>query len=464
MAASWRGVLAERSERRRFAGWLGVGLLIRLAVMPFAVTTDMLAVYWRAHLIAHDGRVFDSYLVNMGAHYVHAAALRILAPLLPRPDAIWTDPWWWSDSFGLSPQVLREFQAAPDVFQTLFVLKLPYLAADLAAGVALVALVRAARPELARRAWAFWMLSPIGIYASFLFGRYEAFPVLCVVLALLAVERDRPWLGALALGVGITMRGYPLLCVPLFALVAVRGPRRQAAWAGLALAPFAAVMVSNRLLAGTVGELATLRDAHTGTTFFAYTLPVDAIGQVSVFFLAVFALYGALAARSFGWWGRGPVAPGELWVWLFALHAAMFGLATFSAHYLAWLTPFVALALARRPQWRGVGWLHAVQVVVVLALADVLGGPTIGVFSPLLPADVTLAAPLYELTLTSPDLATQLAGVLRTASVAVMALLAWPAVAEIVRDSGVRTPDGLAGALEGGAREAVRARAAARTA
>ncbi len=429
-------------DRRRFAGWLGVGVLVRLAVMPFTVTTDMLAVYWRSHLIAYDGALFDRYLVNMGAHYVHAAALRVLAPLLPSPDAVWTDPWWWRDSFGLAPQVLSRFLAAPDVARTLFVLKLPYLAADLAAGAVLVLLVRAARPELARRAWAFWMLSPIGIYASYAFGRYEAFPVLCLVLALLAVERDRPWLGALALGAGITMRGYPLLAVPVFAFVAVAGAGRRVAWAGLALAPFAAVMAGNRLLTGTVGELATLSDAHTGTTYFAFTLPVDGVGQVSLFFLALFVLYGALAARCLGWWGRGPVPPGELWVWLLVLHAAMFGLATFSAHYLMWLTPFLALALARRPRWRGVGWLHLAQVVVVLALADVLGGPTLGVAVPLFGSQVPTVAPLYEATLTAPDSAVQLAGLLRTASVALMGLLAWPALVELARAGARREPAG----------------------
>ncbi|MDQ3974043.1 MAG: hypothetical protein M3276_06880, partial [Actinomycetota bacterium] len=419
--------LRDPAQRWPLLGWLGVGLAVRLLVMPFTVSADLLAVYWRSHLIAHDGQLFSGYLVNMGAHYLHALALRLLDPLLAAPDVLWTDPWWWSDASALAPQVQRAFETQPDSYATLFALKLPYLLADLGAGLLLLALVAACRPALVRRAWAFWMLSPIGLYATYLFGRYEALAVVLVVAALLAVERDRPWLGALLLGVAITVRGYPLLLVPLFALVAVRG-RRQAAWAGLALLPLGATMAANRLLAGSVGELARLRDFETGATFFAYTIPVADRGQIYVFFLFAFAAYGVLAGRSLGWWGSGPVPPSQLWVWLLVFHAGMFALATFSAHYFMWFTPFVALALARRQRWRGVLALHLAQVAAVLVIADALGGPgtLLGLFEPVSAHLVTALPNLREALLASPGLTDQVVGLARTGFVVATALLAWP--------------------------------------
>jgi len=433
---AWPAALGRPTDRRRVLGWLGVGLALRLLVMPFAVTADTLAVYWRSHVIAYDGVLFSDYLVNMGAHYVHAASLRVLGPFLPSPDALWTDPWWWADSSALAPQVLRELFARDDVFATLFVLKLPYLAAELGAGAALLAVVGASRPEAARRAWVFWMLSPIGIYATYLFSRYEAFAVVLVVAALWCVERERPWAGALLLGLAVTMRSYPLLLLPVVGLLAVRGWRRQGLWAAVALAPFAVVLLTNQLFAQDVGEIARLSDFSTGATFFAFTIPVDAEGEVFLFPLAVLVLYGTLAGRVWGWWGEaGRPAPGtgELWVWLFVVHAAMFGLATFSAHYFMWLTPFVAIALARRPEWRAVLPLHLVQVVVVLAMADLAGGPVLGVLAPLAPDLVPTIPSLYEATLGAPETADRLDGLLRTVFVALMALSAWPALVELVR-------------------------------
>ena len=438
----------DHVQRPALLAWLGVGLALRLLLMPFTVSADLLAVYWRSHLIAHEGEVFSSYLVNMGAHYVHAASLRLFGWMLPDPDVIWTDPWWWSDSSALSSQVQLEISTAAWGPQALFALKVPYLLADLAAGLIILAIVATAGAALARRAWIFWMLSPIGLYATYAFGRYEVLAVVLVVAALWAVERERPWWGAILLGIAVTMRGYPLLLVPLFALLSVRGLARQAAWAALCVAPFGLVMATNRLLAGTVGELATLQDFHTGTTFLAYTVPVDGTGQFYVFIAFALAVYGLVAARVWGWFpsagagdpmslpasGRRPVD--DLWVWLLVLHAGMFALATFSAHYFAWFAPFVALALARRPQWRGVLPLHLLQVVVVLAIADTLGGPgtLLGLFEPVDPQLATSLPNLREAFLTSGR-AEEVVGLLRTAFTVLTVLLVWPAVRELAADA-----------------------------
>ncbi|HUG83511.1 MAG TPA: glycosyltransferase 87 family protein, partial [Euzebya sp.] len=433
--------------RPRMLGWLGVGLGVRLLIAPFTVSADMLAVYWRSHLIAYDGTVFGEYLVNMGAHYTHAVSLRLLDPLLPAADVLWTDPWWWSDSAGLAPQIQRMFVDTDGIFGTLLALKLPYLAFDLLAGVLLVALVAGPRADGDRgrtvvrdrgiiRCWAFWMLSPIGLYATYAFGRYEMFAVALVVAALLACERAHPWWGAVLLGLAITMRGYPIVLVPIFGLIVVREPLRRLGWAALSLLPFGLVLWTNTLWAGTTGEFARLREYSTGSTFLAYSLPVDGPGPIYLFGLFAVGLYALLIGRAYGWWGIHPVPLDQLWVWLAVFHGGLFALTTFSAHYFAWFTPFVALALARRPQWRGTLGVHVLQAVAVLALADLLGGPgtTWGLFQPLQPDVVDALPNLREILLTSPDLAVQAAGALRTAFVALMVLWLWPAMAELWRD------------------------------
>ncbi len=429
--------LRDPAQRPRLLGWLGVGLVVRLLIAPFTISADLLAVYWRSHLIAYDGTVFGDYLVNMGAHYTHALSLRVLAPLLPPPDQLWTDPWWWSDSAGLAPQIQRAVSDSPDVFTTLLALKLPYLVADLVTGLLLLAMVAAASPRLVRRTWAFWMLSPIGLYATYAFGRYEVLAIVLVVAALLACERDHPWWGAVLLGIAVTMRGYPILLVPIGALIAVRGVWRQAGWAAVALVPLAVTLVTNRLWGGGVGEFARLRDFDTGSTFLAYTIEVDGPGPIYVFGLFAVAIVVVLAGRQWGWWGPGPVAVADLWVWWLVFHVGMFALGTFSAHYFAWFTPFVALALARRPAWRGLLPLHLAQVVVVLALADLLGGPgtTWGLWQPLQPDVVDALPNLRELLLGDQTLAEQAAGALRTTFIALTAVLAWPALRELARGS-----------------------------
>jgi hypothetical protein len=438
-ARSLPAPLADPAQRGPLLGWLGIGLALRFALMPFTVSADLLAVYWRSHLIAYDGQLFGEYLVNMGAHYAHAASLRLLDWLLPAPHDVWTHPWWWADSFALSPQILRWFSTQPWTYQTLFALKVPYLAADLGAGLILLALLgRMATPSRTRRAWAFWMLSPIGLYASYVFGRYEMLAVVLVLGALLACERERPWLGAILLGLAITMRTYPLLLVPVFGLVVVRRMRLQAAWAAVALVPFGLVMALNQSLAGSVGELERLKDFPPSGELLSLSISVDRPGQVYLFVLFTFLIYGALLGRVHGWWSypQNGVPVEQLWVWLLVFHAGLFAFTTFSAHYFAWFTPFVALALGRRPAWRGTLPLHLLQCTTVLALAQIVhGDPNIlvGLFIPLEP-DLAHALPnLQELFLGSPRLGLQVAGILRAGFLALTVLFAMPAVAELAR-------------------------------
>jgi hypothetical protein len=407
--------------------------------MPFTVSADLLAVYWRSHLMAYDGRLFGEYLVNMGAHYVHAASLRLLGWLLPAPHEVWIHPWWWADSFALSPQILRWFSTQPWTHQTLFALKVPYLAADLGAGLILLALLgRTATPRTTRRAWAFWMLSPIGLYASYVFGRYEMFAVVLVLGALLACERERPWTGAILLGLAVTMRAYPLLLIPVFALIVMRRLHLQVAWAAVALVPFGLVMAWNRLLAGSFGELQRLKDFPPSGTFLSLSIPVHRPGQVYVFVLFALLVYGVLIGRTYRWWvsPKGAVPVAQLWIWLLVFHAGLFAFTAFSAHYFAWFTPFVALALGRRPAWKGTLPLHLLQCAVVLALAQIIHGDPnvfVGLFIPL-QADLAHALPnLQELFFGSPQLGVQVAGVLRTGFVAITVLFAVPAVAELAR-------------------------------
>lgn len=355
--------------------WTAVGIAVRLLLLPVGISTDTLAVYWRAHLIAFHGAVFDGYLVNMGAHGLHALWLVLVQPVLGAAEALWTHPWWWADPNALAQHHMEIFLARPDVLRAITLLKLPYVAAELAAGWLLWLLLRDSASEQARRrAWIFWMLSPAALYATLVFGRYEAFPVLAVVAALLLAERGRPLWAAVVLGAGMTLRAYPILLVPFFALTLYRGLPRQIAWSGLAVAPFAASMALNRLVGGNFGELAAVGDFNFGGNWFAFGLQPERGGPGLYWFVVIagaLALY--LLGRDRGWWGSAPVPARDLWRWLVLAHLGMFAFSQFSAHYLMWLTPAIALLLGRTTR-RGVTELHLVQVLASFAAIALLFG------------------------------------------------------------------------------------------
>jgi hypothetical protein len=456
MALRWLPVpLRDASIRPPFLRWAAIGAVIRLLLLPVGVSSDTLAVYWRAHLIAFHADVYDAYLVNMGAHGLHALWLRIVQPLIGPADELWTHPWWWAEPFSLIPEHMAAVLSRPDLWRVLTLLKLPYVLAEVGAGLLLLWLAwgrddgRERSPAVVqrlRRSWVFWMLSPAAIYATLLFARYEALPVVAVLGALLLAERDRPWWAALLLGVAITLRTYPIVFVPVFALVMHRGPSRQLLWSALAVAPFAASMGLNRIVGGSFGEVAAVGDYSFGSNWFAFALQPDRGGPGV--FLLVGLLVGLglyLLGRDRAWWGSAPVPREHLWRWVALTHLVVFLAAQFSAHYLMWITPAIGLLLARTDR-RGIVALHLAQVAGVFTAAFLLWGGILftGTLGGLGATARTLLPP-------GPPLPTaggqQLADLAWTVFVVATVALAWPLLRDTLRRdpaalSVSATPDG----------------------
>jgi hypothetical protein len=82
-------------------------------------------------------------------------------------------------------------------------------------------------------------MSPITIFAFYVFGRHDAIALFFVSLCLLALRRGRPLHSALALGVAVWSRYWPLFVLPFQLLVSRESWRRRACMLALALLPLA---------------------------------------------------------------------------------------------------------------------------------------------------------------------------------------------------------------------------------
>jgi len=418
------------------------GLAIRWILMPIGISSDTLAVYWRAHLISSHGKLFEEYLVNLGSHVVHAMWLLVVQPFMGSADEVWTHPWWW-EADALVPSHMDAFLASDTAVRSIALLKVPYAVAELAAGLLLLGLVWhgarrvGARADRAVAVWAFWMFSPAALYATYLFARYEAFPVLAILLALYLAERQRDWSAAVVLGVGVTLRTFPLLLIPVFALVLRRGLRRQTAWAAVAMVPYALTVLFTRVFVGRAGELQNFSEYSFGDNFFVFAFRPPGDGPAILLlptFLVALGIY--LLGRDHGWWGGTPIDRSELWRWVAIALLGVFLLSQFSAHYLMWLTPAIGLVIGRRDR-AGVGWLHLGQVAASFTAIFVLYGGA--VFSGVL-AGLGRQA-MWSLPATAPfadPVRTQLVGdLLWSVYVAATLAIMLPLVLETVRPRAV---------------------------
>jgi hypothetical protein len=248
----------------------------------------------------------------------------------------------------------RRFLGYEHVHRAIFLMKVPYVVADLACAYVLTRLVAPAR-RLAVAA--FWLLNPLVIYATAGFGRHDVLAILLVLLSLLAARRatDAGRLaGLLLLGVATLMRFFPIVLVPYY-LLAFRRSRRQLVaalailgglWAGVELAG----------IIGT-GESPTLEILDTHEHFQNW---LDAGVRLRfddfIFFFPLAYLLGLLWAVERG------VEPDEYPRVAAAVMLLLFGLTFFHPHWSIWLVPFLALTIASS---RRMVVYHALQVVAL---------------------------------------------------------------------------------------------------
>ena len=112
------------------------------------------------------------------------------------------------------PMEYFEFVSNDSIFRVLFIIKLPFLAADLIAAWALFQYC--GRDDGARRAVVFWLFNPITIFAFYIFGRFESIPIMFCMLSLLAIQRKQLILAAVMVGLSINSRELFIFLGPIF--------------------------------------------------------------------------------------------------------------------------------------------------------------------------------------------------------------------------------------------------------
>lgn len=197
---------------------------------------------------------------------------------------------------------------------------------------------------------AIWALNPIATVIAAGHGQFDAVPVFFMVLAVLLMGRPegraRVW-AAMALGIGIALKGYPVILLPYLVFTTPRG--RRLAVAGLAFGPVLLAMAVYVLAAGfntgmithvvgyqSVEDLGWWAVLHHFTSI-AFSRPAQM--AVTVVTADVLVFWALTQSRLF------PSRP-ELGA---AALFAMFYLVTprGSIQYLVWGLPFLVLAFRR---------------------------------------------------------------------------------------------------------------------
>lgn len=206
--------------------WLCIGLLIRLALMPFTVHPDLWGHSFVAYFFAykHIFNIYD-YLLSLPANhplvtnfgvadifiyppltYFTFGAFRLIVKPFIDPNFI---PWLMEN--------VSYFYLHNQINQIIFLFKLPYLFLDVFMAYVFSNLFEKEKNK--KLAFVLWMFNPVAIYVSFMVGQFDLIPVFFVILSLFFVKKQKYWYSMLMLGIGGSYKIFPLLFIPVAAFL-----------------------------------------------------------------------------------------------------------------------------------------------------------------------------------------------------------------------------------------------------
>jgi hypothetical protein len=346
------------------------GLLARLLIMPFAVHSDLMHTYWGAHLVAYHQQFTSGFQALL--RYSHAGYLCLITPLLPPIDSMWihlAHKPFLNPFVGqvVSTQGWFDFISHPQVYRTLFLLKLPYLFFDLACAVLLSRL--GSDRAKSRLMFGFWWLNPILVFAVYVFGRHEVIALFFVLLSIYLIQRGRWQGGMLALGVAVAVRYYAILLLPFYVLSLGPPWRKRLQGFFIGLAPWLVINLVNWII-GSSPEVRGLANVPHINYLLSMRFQVAAWDNLYIFPLLYCLL---LLHRLYNpEYGLQSLVRYNLIALLLLYATAYTGQ---SPQYWTWYLPFLAIGVA---QDRRLLLLHVVQILCLVVYSFIGGRSTAG--------------------------------------------------------------------------------------
>lgn len=196
-----------------------IALLIRLVLIPLTLHPDFRAVNLAGYLVAQKGHVFSfyDYLSRQPRTdplvLLYGDNLFIYPPLAYLTHAVFNGLLFHiypQSAFFTLLQDIGRLRLDPGFPWLMYLLKLPYLIADISCFILLTKIL----PEKTKRTGLlFWMFNPVTIYTSYLMGQFDIFVALFVLLSVFFLPR-KSWLSSAMLGFGAGFKPFILVLAP----------------------------------------------------------------------------------------------------------------------------------------------------------------------------------------------------------------------------------------------------------
>jgi len=200
------------AKRTSIFKWLLIGIIIRFLVMPLFSHTDFITTLWISFTFASKNQLIHS-VDPPAIFFVLGSFYKIMAPLFPQAFLSFLT----SNTAFTPPTLLQNFSLLqPGINSVLLIGKIPYLLLDVASAFIILHLFN--DKNKAFFAFKLWLLNPISIFVSYVFGQTDIFAVFFIILALYFLRKKKFASSVLSLSFAGVFKVIGLALIPLVAV------------------------------------------------------------------------------------------------------------------------------------------------------------------------------------------------------------------------------------------------------
>lgn len=323
------------------------GIVIRLILSAITLHPDFWAFSLAGRIFAHDG-IFNIYdfLHNLKAsspYLLYGKDFFTYPPLAYFTTGIF--------HFILQPLIGNDFYQqlfvnfshaaqTPGIFQHLILVKLPYLFFDIAVAFLLTNLFESEKQK--RAALLLWIFNPVSWYSSFTIGQIDIIATFFIVLPLVFIKKNKNDLALLSLGFGGAYKIFPLLLVPVAALLLNKNIFQRIKLFIIGLAPFIITILP--FLGSATFKALVLFGTNSQKLLYA-GINVSGADTIYLFIIAYFLLLIFAYFRN---------ERENIWKYFFLVFLLFFAVTNFHPQWFLWITPFLILFMVEYPVYKPV--------------------------------------------------------------------------------------------------------------
>ncbi len=337
---------------RRFYKYFLIGMLIRLAFLPFFFQRDLLSTYQRASETVFAGN-FASDFQQILTNAIHSSYLFIIKSIFPaigEYSSILLDTDTWTSWIG--------FISSYNVFTALTLFKGLYLIFDLLCMFIILRLSYDNDPGGRLNVFKFWMFNPVVIFVLYVFARHDIIGIFATVIALLLAKKDRKYWSIIILALAIALRFFPVMMLPLFIFYLAKSKKDYLILTSIGISGLIGVELFSYFYFGKSVIFSLLNAQH-----FDYILSakLDLIIHDRIFiFIAVYIIiilsFLHIRKKSFD----------ILLNYGAIIYLAYIALCYFHPQYVLWTVPFLIVIFARRRSLIYYHWIQFGLLMVIL--------------------------------------------------------------------------------------------------